>query len=97
MVLPAAAQVHTGEVTSNLNGMIAPGYTADFGNMTGSDHSWTIGGVANYSGSFYNPNFLSFDASLYLNQSRANSDFQSISDASGVNASATIFGGSHYP
>ena len=34
---------------------------------------------------FYNPNFLSFNASLYLNQSRANSNFQSISNASGVN------------
>ena len=65
--------------------------------MTGSDHNWTIGGVANYSGSFHNPNFLSFNASAYLNQSRANSTYQSISDASGVNLSATIFGGGHYP
>lgn len=94
---PVAAQVRTGEVSSNLSGMIAPGYTADYGNMTGSDHNWTIGGILNYSGSFYNPNFLSFDASVYLNQSRANSDFQSISDSSGFNASATIFGGSRYP
>jgi hypothetical protein len=34
---------------------------------------------------------------VYLNQSRANSDFQSISDASGINASSNIFGGSHFP
>ena len=33
----------------------------------------------------------------YLNQSRANSNFQSISDASGVNVSANIFGGSKLP
>jgi len=94
---PVAAQVRVGEVSSTLSGVIAPGYTADFGNMTGSDHNWTIGGVANYSGYFHNPNFLSFDASLYLNQSRANSDYQSISSTSGVNLSATIFGGSHFP
>ncbi len=94
---PVAAQVRVGEVSSTLNTTIAPGYTADFGNETASDHSWTLGGVANYSGSFYNPNFLSFNAEVYLNQSRANSDFQSISDASGVNASATIFGGGHFP
>lgn len=65
--------------------------------MTTSDHNWTIGGIANYTGSFYSPNFLSFNASLYLNQSRANSNFQSISNASGVNASANIFGGSRFP
>ena len=34
---------------------------------------------------------------LYLNQSRANSNYQSISDASGVNVSTNIFGGSHFP
>lgn len=94
---PVAAQVRLGEVTSSLNGNIAPGYTADFGNVIGSDHTWTLGGVANYSGSFYNPNFLSFNASMYLNQSRANSDYQSISDASGINISSTVFGGGHFP
>ena len=94
---PAAAQVRTGEVTSSLNGNLAPGYTADFGNEIGSDHTWTLGGVANYSGSFYNPNFLSFNASVYVNQSRANSDYQSISDARGVNLSSTVFGGGHFP
>jgi len=94
---PVAAQVKVGEVTSSLNGTIAPGYTADFGNMTGSDHSWALGGTANYAGSFYSPNFLSFNASVFVNQSRANSDYQSISDASGVDASANIFGGSRFP
>ncbi len=77
--------------------MIAPGYSADYGNMTGSDHSWALGGAATLSGSFYNPNFLSFNVGLYLNQSRANSNFQSISNASGVNVTSTIFGGSRFP
>jgi hypothetical protein len=97
LALPATAQVRTGEVSSSLSGLIAPGYTADFGNMTSSDHSWTLGGVVNYAGSYHNPNFLSFNASAYLNQSRANSDYQSISNASGVNASASIFAGSEFP
>jgi hypothetical protein len=65
--------------------------------MTSGDHNWAFGGTANLSGSFYNPNFLSYSANLYLNQSRANSNFQSISDASGVDLSANIFGGSHFP
>jgi hypothetical protein len=92
-----SAQVKVGELSSNLSGTIAPGYSADYGNMTGSDHSWALGGTANYSGSFHSPGFLSFSAGVYLNQSRANSNFQSISNASGVNASCNIFGGSHFP
>ena len=65
--------------------------------MTGSDHGWTLGGDANLSGSFYNPNFLSYNASVYLNQSRANSNYQSISDASGFDLTSNIFGGSRFP
>jgi hypothetical protein len=94
---PVGAQIRVGELSTNLSGNIAPGYTADYGNMTPSDHSWALGGAADLSGSYYNPNFLSFNASVYLNQSRANSAFQSISDASGINFTSTIFGGSHFP
>lgn len=95
--LPLAAQVRTGEFTDSLSGTIAPGYTAEYGNQTPSNHSWALAGAGTLSGSFYNPNFLSYNSSFYLNQSRANSDFQSISNASGVNASSSIFGGSHFP
>ncbi len=35
--------------------------------------------------------------SPYYGQSRANSNYQSIFDSSGVNASSSIFGGSHFP
>jgi hypothetical protein len=94
---PVAAQVKLGELSTHLSGTIAPGYTADYGNMTASDHTWAVGGAATLSGFFYNPNFLSFDVGFYLNQSRANSDFQSISNASGINASGNIFGGSRFP
>jgi hypothetical protein len=94
---PAAAQVRVGMLSNSLSGTIAPGYSADYGNMTGSDHSWILGGTASYSGFFYNPNFLSLNANVYVNQSRANSEFQSISNASGVTATANIFGGSHFP
>ncbi|MGB6688196.1 MAG: hypothetical protein WBE76_10175 [Terracidiphilus sp.] len=94
---PAAAQVRLGELSTNASGTISTGYTADYGNMTSSTHNWTVGGASTLSGNFYSPNFLSFNASLYLNQSRANSDFQSISDASGVNLTTNIFGGSRFP
>jgi hypothetical protein len=94
---PVAAQVKLGDLTTQMSGNIAPGYSADYGNMTGSDHNWALGGTASLSGSYYDPNFLSFNVGLYLNQSRANSDFQSISDASGINANVNLFGGSHFP
>jgi hypothetical protein len=97
MAWPVAAQVQFGELSTNANGMISTGYTADYGNMTSSDHGWTVGGTGNLSGSFHNPNFLSYNATLYLNQSRANSNFQSISNASGGDVSANIFGGSAFP
>jgi hypothetical protein len=97
MAVPLAAQIKFGEFSNSANGTISSGYTADFGNQAASDHGWTVGGNTNLSGSFYNPNFLNYAISAYLNQSRANSDFQSISDASGISASASIFGGSKFP
>jgi hypothetical protein len=91
------AQVKIGDFSTNLSGTVSSGYTADFGNLTNSNHSWAVGGTGTFSGFFYNPNFVSFNISPYLNQSRANSNFQSISNASGINASSRIFGGSHFP
>jgi hypothetical protein len=94
---PVAAQERIGQLSTQLSGTVSTGYTADYGNMIGSDHGWTVGGDVNLSGFYYNPNFLTYNAGLYLNQSRSNSDFQSISNASGVDLSANIFGGSHFP
>jgi hypothetical protein len=92
-----AAQVKTGNFTTSLSGTIAPGYTATYGNQTPSSHAWALGGTGNLTGSYYSPNFLSFDAGYYLNQSRANSNFQSITNASGFNFASSIFAGSHFP
>ncbi len=44
---PDAAQIKVGEVSSRLSGTITSGYDADYGNMDGSDHNWTVGGIAN--------------------------------------------------
>ncbi|HEX4005309.1 MAG TPA: hypothetical protein VHX60_03980 [Acidobacteriaceae bacterium] len=97
MAGPVAAQVKFGDLSTHLSGTVSPGYSADYGNEIGSDHTWALAGAGTLSGLYYSPNFLSFTASYYLNQSRANSDFQSISNASGVNVSTSIFGGSHFP
>ena len=91
------AQIHWGELSGSSNGTIASGYTADYGNMTGSDHGWTVGGDATLSGAFYKPNFLSYSISPYLNQSRSNSDYQSVSNASGINLNTAFFSGTRFP
>ena len=93
----ASAQVNAGETSLNLNGTVSAGYSDDYSNVAGSDHSIVGAGTADLSGSYYNPNFLSFDIQPFYNQSRLNSTFQSLTAASGVNASAKIFGGSHFP
>jgi len=98
LTLPSACQVTLGEnLDMNLNGTVSAGYNGTYGNLISSDHSLSLGGSGTLSGFYYNPNFLSFTASPYLNQSRDNSAYQSISDASGVNLSSSIFGGSHFP
>jgi hypothetical protein len=97
LALPVGAQIKFGETTASASGIISSGYTATYGNMTSSTHGWTFGGSGTFSGSYHDPNFLSFNISPYLNQSRANSNFQSISNSSGVTASANLFSGSHFP
>jgi hypothetical protein len=93
----ASAQVKAGDASVDLNATVSAGYSDNSSNVAGSDHSFVGGGAANLFGSYYNPNFLSFSASPYYNQSRLNSTFQSITAASGVSATANIFSGSHFP
>jgi hypothetical protein len=96
--LPAAAQVTIGDDLSlNANGNISAGYSGNYGNQIDSSHGISVGGNAALTGFFYSPNFLSFDANPYYNQSRNNTGFGSISDATGVSLSSSIFGGSHFP
>jgi hypothetical protein len=97
LVFPGSAQVKVGQLSTHLTGTVAPGYSAEYGNQTSSSHSWAIAGAGTMSGNYYNPNFLAFNAGFYLNQSRANSNFQSITNASGLDISSSIFGGSHFP
>jgi len=91
------AQLKLGETSSRANGTVSSGYSATYGDTIQSSHGWTIGGAGTLSGSYYSPNFLSYNVSPYLNQSRSNSNFQSISNASGINLSTNIFGGSKFP
>lgn len=92
------AQVQAGSETQlNLDGSVSAGYAGSTSNEGPDSHGLTFGGNGNLSGAFHSPQFLSFDVSPFFNQSRNNSNFQSITDSSGVTASANIFGGSQFP
>ncbi len=95
---PGQAQLNVGENTKlNAGGLFTFGYTGDYGDQIPSDHGLDLGFDGKVSGSYYNPNFLSFTAHPYYDQSRTDSDYQSLTGASGVDASANFFTGSHFP
>jgi len=95
---PAQAQIEVGENTSmSLTGDLAFGYDGNYSNLGPSSHSLSPSGDADLSGYYYSPNFVSFDVKPFYNQSRANSTYQSVFQAGGVNASSSIFSGSHFP
>jgi hypothetical protein len=93
----ARGQVKVGDdVSLNLSGNVAVGYSATYGDIL-SSHGFSGGGNGDLSGSYYSPQFLSFHFSPYLNQSRESSNFDSVTTASGFRGSANIFSGSHFP
>jgi hypothetical protein len=92
------AQVQVGDdLRMNLNGVLNGGYTASYGNQIPSNHGLDLGGSANLSGSYYNPNFINFNINPYYDQSRADSAFQSLTNSSGVIGDANFFTGSRFP
>ena len=94
----AFTQVQVGENTQLKAGaLLTAGYSGDYGNQIPSDHGVNFGGTGDISGYYYNPNFLNFSVTPYYNQSKADSDYQSLTNASGVAATANFFTGSHFP
>ena len=94
----ACAQAQIGDdLRMNMAGTVTAGYTGNYGDQVQSSHSLNFGGDTTLSGSYYNPNFLNFTINPYYNQSKADSNFQSLTDATGVVANANFFAGSHFP
>ena len=92
------AQVQIGDNTHlNAGGLFTVGYAGDYGDQIQSSHGLQFGASGNLSGHYYNPNFLNFNATPYYNQSTADSSYQSLTNASGVAATANFFTGSHFP
>jgi hypothetical protein len=91
-------ELSIGENTKiSAGGLFSFGYSGDYGDVIPSDHGLTFGVDGKLSGYYYNPNFISFTASPYYNQSRADSNYQSLTGASGISATANFFSGSHFP
>lgn len=98
LAIPLLAQIKIGDnLDLNANGTISAGYSGTYGNEITSSHGLGFGGTMGLAGFYYSPNFLSFNVNPYYNQSRSNSNFGSVTDASGVNLSSAIFSGSHFP
>jgi len=95
----AMAQIKWGDNfnLSSANGEIGAGYTASYGDLQQSSHSLSWNGTGTVTGYYHNPAFLSFSAQPYYDQSRANSESQSINSSSGLNLSSSIFSGSNFP
>lgn len=92
------AQLSVGENTKlNAGGLFTFGYAGDYGDQIPSDHGLNFGFDGKVAGSYYNPNFLSFTATPYYNQSRADSNYQSLTGASGFDGTANFFTGSNFP
>src|SRR3974377_888935 len=85
----ANAQVTIGnDLKMNMGGVLNAGYSGVYGDEIPSSHGLNFGGSAQLNGSYYNPNFLNFSVTPYYNQSRNDSGFQSLTDATGVSATA---------
>lgn len=92
------AQVQVGNDTQlTLDGSVSAGYSGSMSNEGPDTHGLGYGGVGDLSGSFYSPQFLSFNVAPFFNQSRNNSDYESITDSSGVTATTDVFSGSRFP
>lgn len=81
----------------NAGGLLTAGYAANYGNEVQSNHGLNFGADGELTGSYFNPNFLNFSITPYFNQSRADSNFQSLTDSSGVSADFNLFSGSRFP
>src|SRR5438270_8596041 len=91
-------ELSIGENTKlSAGGLFTFGYSGDYGDSIPSSHGLTWGLYCKLSGYYYNPRFISFTASPYYNQSRSNSSYQSLTGASGINTTADLFSGSHFP
>jgi hypothetical protein len=88
--------MEVGDTSMSLSGNIGFNYSGGMDQGV-SGHSLGFSGDANLNGSYYNPNFLNFNVQPYYDRIQNNSAYGSLTNASGMNATANLFAGSHFP
>lgn len=83
------------DLSLNLSGNAQFGYLGTFDDVGSTGLNYGFDG--NLKGFYYDPRFLQFRVSPYYNQSRFNSNYNSITGASGVTAGVNLFSGSIHP
>src|ERR1035438_10498271 len=68
-------------------------YTGDYGEGGPREQRLAFGVDGRIARYYYNPNFISFTATPYYNQSRDNSSYQSLTGATGVSSTVDFFKG----
>src|ERR1051325_3368650 len=90
----SVAQLQIGDnLKLNMNGSLGFGYGGSFSEPGTSSHSLSGNGSGLISGSYYNPNFLSFTVQPYYDRNQSNSATQSIFNDSGVTVNTNLFAG----
>jgi hypothetical protein len=100
LILAAGAQGQVGvgdNAEMTLSGNVGLGYSGNFGDSGVSGHALYSSGMGLLSGSYYNPNFLSFTVRPFYNRNQDQTSYTSILSETGVDASTSIFSGSHFP
>jgi len=96
LAVAASAQVTVGDnIQMGLAGDASVGWTGQYDGQDTSSLAFGFNG--NLTGSYYNPKFLNWRINPYYNQSRFNSNFNSISAAKGLNSTVGLFTGSNTP
>jgi hypothetical protein len=98
LVITSQAQTPVGDnLNMTLNGFLGGGYSGNYNDGGASSHGLNGSGTANFSGSYYSPNFLSFNIHPFYNRNQDNAAFSSVLSETGIDASVNLFGGSHFP
>ena len=97
--VPAFAQVQFGNLQMRASGNAETGYDGQNieGTGAGSSHDIGVGGNGTLNGFYYNPTFLSFQASPYYNRAQSSADSTNITNSRGYTLNSQIFGGSSMP
>jgi hypothetical protein len=80
-----------------MNGNVGAVYTGNFGSDIGSNHSLGLGINGTLEGYYFDPQFLNFQVRPYYDRAQSNAESQAVTRGSGVESSASVFGGSHFP